>query len=240
MHRTSAPHPASDGSRLVQVLHHLGMADDTSLADDIAPRLAGLIDLSDSITIARSHRSQGADRSLGSPQSAAALVAQVMTAQAAMIRAVLTSFQLTASPATRLPAPQAPPWPDPTAAFQPYRAFYRTQQQRLHNQVHRLQADIRARGSVLSPEIRQLCAMDAALDTALNRSYRAYMTTVPNLLEKHFARTVCADPALWASSLARFCHDMRQLLLAEIETRLLPVTGLVTAITERIDTSPDE
>jgi hypothetical protein len=69
---------------------------------------------------------------------------------------------------------------------------------------------------------------------------RGFFSTIPRLLQSHFEnllanyRPVGADQreadALWRQAIQQYRRDMRGMLLAEIDTRLLPVTGLVEAV----------
>jgi hypothetical protein len=69
---------------------------------------------------------------------------------------------------------------------------------------------------------------------------RGFFSAIPHLLQTRFEtlRASCRPQgtdeaeaaALWQQTLQRYRRDMRGMLLAEIETRLLPVTGLVEAV----------
>jgi hypothetical protein len=90
-----------------------------------------------------------------------------------------------------------------------------------------------------SPGLRQLAALDAALEPVLARHAQALLPTLPARLKRRFeqlrrrhqAEAVANDgapppPADW---LQAFGQDWRQALLAELDLRLEPVVGLIEA-----------
>ena len=95
------------------------------------------------------------------------------------------------------------------------------------------------------PALRQLAALDAALDKALCERESKLLSTVPLLLRKRFEHLLKAHqqtlldtghadkPDTWMKQgawLARFCHELQTVLLAELDVRLQPTVGLIEAL----------
>jgi hypothetical protein len=95
-----------------------------------------------------------------------------------------------------------------------------------------------------TPQLRQLAALDAALDKVIAQREQALLSTATALLQKRFEqlrkrhlKDIDAaggedDPATWRQAggwLHAFEKDWRDALLAELELRLEPVAGLIEA-----------
>jgi hypothetical protein len=132
-----------------------------------------------------------------------------------------------------------------TADFAPYRRHYLARQRDMRTSIGPLRAAVRVELARQSPRLRQLAALDAVLDQALVDRERTLLATVPTLLSLRFGKLYEAhraklaeaqatdDPARWMAPggwLARFCSEMRDVLLAELELRLQPIAGLVAAL----------
>ena len=130
------------------------------------------------------------------------------------------------------------------AAFEPYRRFYAAHQREMEASIGTLRVRMRAALAPVSPPLQQLAALDAALDRILCEREGKLLAKVASLLQKrfmHLYRThqqafqddgLTDQPALWMKSggwLARFCHEMQTVLLAELDLRLQPTLGLLEA-----------
>ncbi|MDX9788528.1 MAG: DUF3348 family protein [Desulfobacterales bacterium] len=152
-------------------------------------------------------------------------------------------FQLTGVFAVKRPGnPQTH-----ATAFEPYRQFYTARQRELEMKVRQLRSHIGAEISGISPQSAQLSTLDASLGEVLLPRTQELFAVIPKLLERRFGggldahrRTLSKAPA--ASDLAQwiepdgwiglFCNDMRALLLAELEVRLQPVSGMIESLSE--------
>jgi hypothetical protein len=101
--------------------------------------------------------------------------------------------------------------------------------------VHNLTARIREDVAGLSPAMARLVAVDTALGNTLAAHTRQYFAEIPALLARHFEQVRRDNPGLPEAVLEQFCAQLRELLLAELETRLLPALGLIEAINENSD-----
>ncbi|OYT93609.1 MAG: hypothetical protein CFE43_02500 [Burkholderiales bacterium PBB3] len=130
------------------------------------------------------------------------------------------------------------------AAFEPYRRFYAAHQREMEASLGPLRTRVRALLSKNSPALKQLAALDAALDTILCDRESKLLTKVASLLQKRFmhlfrthqqalqASGQTDKPELWMKNgawLARFCHELQTVLLAELDLRLQPTLGLLEA-----------
>jgi hypothetical protein len=101
-----------------------------------------------------------------------------------------------------------------------------------------------------SPRLRQLAALDAAMEQVLAAREQQLLPTVAEHMERRFAQLLAAhrqaladggqqdDPASWRRPggwLEQFAREWRQLLAAELDVRLQPVTGLVDALSKELD-----
>jgi hypothetical protein len=87
-----------------------------------------------------------------------------------------------------------------------------------------------------SARLRQLAALDAALDDMLARRRQALLATTPGLLERRFKllRQQHAAPD-W---LPVFEQQWREALTVETDLRLQPVAGLVDALRDATNLPP--
>lgn len=132
-------------------------------------------------------------------------------------------------------------------AYAAYRQRHAELQRHMDQMVGTLRDHVRQAMARLSPRLRQLAALDAALEQWLAPREQAVLPTVAALAERHFEQLRRAhraaleadgrqdDPALWREAggwLHAFERDWRHALSAELELRLEPVAGLVDAINE--------
>lgn len=130
---------------------------------------------------------------------------------------------------------------DAAVDFATYRRRYLTRQQTMAARIGPLRQRLRTKLEATSPAMAQLAAMDAVMEQALSAHEQRLLATVPVLLEKHFKRLKLADEVDQAASepdneapppawLDMFGRDMQAISLAELDTRLQPVEGLLEAL----------
>jgi hypothetical protein len=114
--------------------------------------------------------------------------------------------------------------------FAPLRARYVAHQRAALVATGRLRGRLRELCAACAP-LARLAEVDAAMEQILAPREHALLSGVPDLLAGHFERlrqqAPAATPAAW---LARFRHDMRELLLAELDLRFSPVDALLAAL----------
>jgi hypothetical protein len=123
--------------------------------------------------------------------------------------------------------------------FLPFRRWCVGVQQNMDSTLSPLREQLRTAVAKRSPALARLAALDAVLAQALAPREQALLALLPVLLEKHFLRLRPVQPPGTAASghaapnppwLDRFRHDMRQLLLAELDLRLQPSLGLLATL----------
>ena len=113
----------------------------------------------------------------------------------------------------------------------PYLRFYAGHQRDMEFRVRNLQDRARIALSGLSPRLARLVALESALDQTLVAQHRQCFAQVPRLLERRF-EFLAGKGEMGEALLPAYQRDMRSLLLAEVDARLLPVLGLIEAIDE--------
>ncbi|MCD9031222.1 DUF3348 domain-containing protein [Luteimonas sp. Y-2-2-4F] len=128
-----------------------------------------------------------------------------------------------------------------------FRQRYVALQRTMEAHIGRLRGRLRDRLAA-TDGLARLAAVDAAMERALARREQALLSAVPALLDARFARAhrsadgdaaesmptpAPARAATPAAQLEAFRRDMRGLLLAELDTRLQPVEGLLAALRPR-------
>lgn len=115
-------------------------------------------------------------------------------------------------------------------SFLPFRRRCFALQQAMDAAIAPLRAQARAAVARRAP---QLAALDAVLAGAVGAREGTLLSTLPALLDKHFHRLRPAQPDPHDTGwLARFRHDLRRLLLAELALRLEPTLGLLDTLRE--------
>lgn len=136
------------------------------------------------------------------------------------------------------------------AEYAPHHRRYLDQQRQMELKVEALRGHVRHSISRVSTPLRQLAALDAAMEQMLVAREQKLLSALPAFLERRFEQLrqthqqTLADagqednPALWRQStgwLATFGRDLQALLLAELNVRMEPVTGLMEAITNDVN-----
>jgi hypothetical protein len=120
--------------------------------------------------------------------------------------------------------------------FATYRRHYVFSQQAMELGIAPLRTRLRAKLAARSADMARLAAVDAVMEQALGPHERSLLSTVPVLLEKHFARSrpeslaTPPDDSPAPAWLQGFRQDMQTVLLAELDIRMQPVEGLLEAL----------
>lgn len=138
------------------------------------------------------------------------------------------------------------------AAYAPFGKFYTSCQWKLERNVRQLRARIGEAVSHTSPRLARLRSLDSGLDKVFGSHARDLFAIAPRLLEKQFGALFDAhrkerrnaptisEIAKWMTEdgwIALFCNEMRTLLLDELDIRLQPVSGMIEAFANHINTS---
>ena len=244
-------------SSLVRLLGEWAPVEAQASRQDIAQRLSQWLGVSDAITLHAAHQSirpvaAGKASRAGQAGQTRALAEECQRVRATLVKAIRASGA--AAPARNrhdrslLPPTDAAPEAD--AGFAPYQQRYLEQQRQMALRIEALRAHVRHAVAEASPRLAPLAAMDAVLEPLFGAREQQLMGTVPVLLERRFEqlRTAHAleraaaqqpdDPAAWRQPggwLHRFGQELEASLLAEMEVRLQPVTGLMEALNNEVE-----
>lgn len=249
------PRTHFNSSRLTRFLTENAMIDAAPVADDVGQKLGDWLNFRQAIAL---HCVLNPEQQPAAPQPAHLRRAGVMTAEALTrhvdkVRAQLEQSIAQGAPSgsglTRIDMPPAEldePI-EPKTAYEPYRRFYAAHQRQMEVSLQTLRSQVRGQLSKGAPSLQQLASLDAAFENILSEREAVLLGKVAKLHEKRFAQalkqhlkkqaeapTVGSDAAS-ASALSPMAwllplrQAMRTALLAELDTRLQPVLGLVEA-----------
>ena len=233
---------AANSSRLVRFLAELGVAAGQAPPRNFSERMGQLFDLHDSIKISAVHARAAAATFEPTAVSREAVKADFLRARATIVNSALQSFTPGGGQTRlRFPTVTAQVSLEVTMTCEPYLAFYAARQRAMDFRIRDLQAATREALSGLSPRLARLAALDAALGEPLSTHHRHFFAAVGDLLRQRIEHQIeqyrraaeLHEERLWAATVAQIRADMQGLLLAEIETRLLPTLGLIEALDEQ-------
>jgi len=254
----AAPQASANRSRLIRLLAELSTVKVDMAQQNLAEQLGRLIDLSDSITLARALGRRPPSAADPCTDSAALIHQDLLDSRERMMRAIARSFAPETGPTRiKVPSSRANAPADKLQTYEPYQRFYVMHQAEMDTGIESLRLRVREGITRFSPELAQLANLDQTLSDSLAMHTRKLFTVIPKLLEQRFQQLLSehqqfiekqglADddknnqPANWLMPggwLERFYQDMRELLLAEFDVRLQPVLGLLEALNERVDTT---
>lgn len=203
--------------------------DARSVRQDVAERLGVWLTVADAIALHAAHQSSRAPATAVPVAADASLEEACEQVHAALAGAIVS-----------MPLPGDPAAPD--ASFAPYHQRCLDLQRHMALRIEGLREQVRQAMAQASPRLAQLAALDEVMDQALGAREQKLLAGVPALLEQRFGQLcqprsseeepppvgVCAD------GLDAFVRDMRAVLLAELDVRMLPVQGLVEAFNSEI------
>jgi len=237
-------------TRLLRLLAELELADVAGSGVNLAERLGRLIDFGDSMRLsAELDRIRRLQADPAAPEYDGGARQELLQLRLRLLQSVADSFAASARARIKLPMPDQGGAPEKLLTFEPYHRFYAAHQREFEARIQSLQLRVRERLSATSSALARLAALDEMLRDTLSLHLRRQLALLPQLLGRRFDRLLrersgAADPAApapswdnWArpgGGLQEFLHDMRGLLLAELELRLLPVLGLLEAVDEEV------
>jgi hypothetical protein len=237
----------SPGSALVRLLRDMPGLEREPPREQFAEQLSRLVNLPDSIKIAAALGGGGERNRDAAPAEASAARDELQRVRETLLGAVDRSFEPgSRASRIRLPHPGPPRWDEGPAACAPYLKFYMAHQAQFDATVQGLHLRIRTMAAGTCDALARLAALDLALADTLYPSARRFYAGVPALAGARFEELLQQSSAAdedevgmqsrWERLLAAFSEELRSLLAAELEARLLPVLGLVEAIEEQTNT----
>lgn len=197
---------------------------------DVAERLGQWLSVTEAVKL---HAARPAIAAAGAaarrrpPRLPSARLHETLSAELERVRAVLTR-SITASPSHQ---------PDPSDLDTEIALFQQRlgdQQRRMELSVDALREHVRQHLAQSTPELAQLAAIDAVMDSFFGGREQRLLNTLPAHLKARFAAlrqeaagSGAPDHRRW---LQAFEAEFQQLLLAELELRLQPVIGLIESL----------
>ncbi len=200
---------------------------------DVAERLGHWLNVAEAIEL---HAAQSAVTAAGAaarrrpPRVAPTALHATLSAELERLRAVLTR-SITARPAHR---------PDPSDVDTEWALFVQRlgdQQRRMEMGVDALREHVRQQLAQSTPAMAQLAAIDAVMDGFFGAREQRLLSQLTAFLKSRFAvlrqeaargrEADAPDDLRW---LQCFADEFERLLLAELDLRLQPVTGLIEAL----------
>ena len=239
-----------NSSRLVLLLQQWAQAQGVQARADVAEQLSQWLSTVDAVALSRAlHALESVDaREIHAPPQPVdwpAMQATLRRTRAELVELV-TAVPAPAKPGRQRADNTPPEQPDPHAAaeFAGHAARYLALQKQLDARVAALRLQLRQGLSLGPPGLRRLAALDAVLQQMLGAREQRLWTLLPGHLERRMAQLRTAheqqlkaagrddDARQWSLPggwLHAFERDLQALLLAELQVRLEPVTGLLEA-----------
>lgn len=254
------PRAHINSSSLVRFLTENAMIDAVQVGEGVGQRLGDWLHFRQAIALhGVLHPEQPPEPIPAHQQRAALIPPQALAAYVEKIRAQLAESVTQGAPAGSglaridMPAAVLDDPIEPKTAFEPYRRFHSAHQRQMESTLRNLRAQLRLQLSKRGSSGQQLAALDAAFENILAERESALLAKISKLLEKRFAQALKAhmlavakadadaadteattrkpprvDPSSWLMPMRQ---NLRQALLAELDTRLQPALGLLEAIT---------
>ena len=232
-----------DSPKLVRLLGAWSGVPAEAPGTDVAERLGRWLNAFDAVGLQSAHQSirgirSAAVRTTASAVSAEALANDVQRVRSTLAHAIAQDPVAFAIPKLVRSAPGAPS-ALPTVAdagYAPYQQRHFKLQRQMEQLIAPLRDHVRQALSQRSVPLRQLAALDAVLEQVLAPREETHLPAVATLLQRRFeqlrlahqqAAEPSAPPADWRDG---FRKEWTQALLAELDLRLEPVTGMVDAL----------
>jgi hypothetical protein len=256
------PRAHFNSSRLTRYLTENGMIAAVSAADDVGQKLGDWLNFRQAIALhcVLNPVQQPTVPEPAHQRRAGLMTAEALTRHVAKVRAQLEQSITEGAPSgtglTRIDMPPAEldePI-EPKTAFEPYRRFYVAHQRQMETSVQTLRSQVRGQLSKGAPRLKQLVSLDAAFENSLSERQALLLGKVAKLHEKRFTQALkkhiqqlsnpqteamaegSAAASATAANASHWLLPLRQALrtalLAELDTRLQPVLGLLEAFNQ--------
>lgn len=236
-----------NSSRLVRLLSEAKLVDADVSKQDFAERVSQWVGAFDAV---RLHDTLQSIKVACGDVNATALrgKTRLWEAELQSLRKLLVQ-SVVQSGAASVPAMQGD---EADVSYAVYRKRYVDQQRQMEAKIGPFRAQVRQALDKGSPALRQLAALDAVMEQLLASREQGVLGRVPGFLEGHFkqlrqahqsavdAAGLTDDAALWRQPggwLHAFGQALNEVLLAELDVRLQPVTGLIEAFNNEVNKS---
>ncbi len=220
-------------SRLVRVLADLAAVKAPAPGHALAENLGLWVNYTDAITLCAVHNSSPGPAPAPATPGAGAALADAFERLRSGLEHSIRSSQPPALEPDALAHTSAR---ELSAAYDPFRRYYQTQQRDMQLAIAPLRGKVREALARSSPALRQLAALDATFDAILQERETRLLASVPQLLMRRFAHWHKNPPASHAPS--DFGTELQTVLLAELELRLQTTQGLIEALQQEPASTP--
>ncbi len=249
------------GTRLIRCLSQMSVSEVSFTQTQFSERLGRLIDIRESMKLSTFHDSL--QKVMVEPNENNIINTspkeEVLRIRLLLVKSIVESFIASDNKSrTELPTLKAGLSLEQLATFDLYQRFYLSHQRDFEYKIQRLQFRVRDLMSLMSTDMAKLSAIDEVIRDTLQAHTRKHLSVIPKLLAKRFdfllqeylAQDSDANEEIkqnqpndeilqkWTQAntwLNQFLKEMQELLLAELELRLLPVLGLLEAIDEQVE-----
>lgn len=248
-------HHRLNSSRLVLLLQQWAQAQSGPVRQDVAEQLSLWLSTVDAVKLSRAlHALESVAHQAVVPAGAdSAVNVHALQASLDAVRAELTDA-VTVKPAAPKPArgradhtPVEGLDPEAEADFALHAARYLSVQKQMDTRLAALRVQLRQSLAAGPPALRQLAALDAVMEQMLGAHEQRLWASLPSHLERRMVQLRTAyqqrleaaghedEASRWrlpGGWLWSFENDQRALLLAELQVRLQPLSGLVEAVAQ--------
>lgn len=258
------PRAHLNSSRLVRFLTENQLAEAAPAGDDVGQKLGDWLNFRQAIALHAVLSPDQPSAPLGHVHRTAPVSPEALSRHVQKVRVQLEeSIMLGAPPGSGLTRIEMPPaeWDKPVdvkTAFEPYRRFYAAHQRQMESTLQNLRAAVRSQLQKSTAPLPTLAALDAAFENILSEREAVLLAKVAKLHEKRLvqalkqqrqkqtlATTVADDsgsaPVTAPSPPPWFMpwrQALRTALLAELDTRLQPILGLLEALNAHTPKTP--
>ncbi len=233
----SPPQTIPNGSRLKRELSALLDIGADISHQQFASRLSGWITFAHADQLSATHYRLKKNKTIQSQQKQFRCKELLLAIHKVMVNRILASFDPeNPKPEIKLPTGDQT---ELSEVFSAYRRFYSAHQREMERQVNTLHTTIRQELLEENAHLAKLASLDKAMADIIAPQARKQFAAIPLHLKKRFDSLVGGDsePHSQTDWLPRFQQEICTLLLAELETRLMPTLGLVEAIEEEDPTN---
>jgi hypothetical protein len=252
------PRTHFNSSRLTRFLTESAMIDAAPVTDDVGQKLGDWLNFRQAIALhgVLNPEPQSATQQPAHLRRVAVMTPEALTRHVDKVRAQLEqSISQGAPSGSGLARIDMPPAEldepiEPKTAYEAYRRFYAAHQRQMEVSIQTLRSQVRGQLSKSAPSLQQLATLDAAFENILSDREAVLLGKVSKMLEKRFAQALkqhlkkqadalvegsdpasatTVSPMAWLLPLRQ---ALRTALLAELDTRLQPVLGLLEAFNQ--------
>jgi hypothetical protein len=252
------PRTHFNSSRLTRFLTESAMIDAAPVTDDVGQKLGDWLNFRQAIALhgVLNPEPQPAAQQPAHLRRVAVMTPEALTRHVDKVRAQLEqSISQGAPSGSGLARIDMPPAEldepiEPKTAYEAYRRFYAAHQRQMEVSIQTLRSQVRGQLSKSAPSLQQLATLDAAFENILSDREAVLLGKVSKMLEKRFAQALkqhlkkqadalvegsdpasatTVSPMAWLLPLRQ---ALRTALLAELDTRLQPVLGLLEAFNQ--------